>query len=68
MALATGLEGTQRTPAAVAEEAVERGLPEDAVAELTDLFREVRYGEAEPTEERERRAKEALSRIREAAR
>jgi transglutaminase-like putative cysteine protease len=68
MALAAGLEGTQRTPAAVAEEAVERGLPEDAVAELTELFREVRYGDAEPTEERERRAKEALSRIREAAR
>ena len=68
MALAAGLEGTQRTPAAVAEEAVARGLPEEAVAELTDLFREVRYGDAEPTEERERRAKEALSRIREAAR
>jgi transglutaminase-like putative cysteine protease len=67
-ALAAGLEGTQRTPAAVADRAVEAGLPEDAVAELTALFREVRYGGAEPTAERERRAEEALSRIREATR
>lgn len=68
VALAAGLDGTQRTPAAVADRAVEAGLPEGAVAELTDLFREVRYGDADPTEERERRAEAALSRIREATR
>ncbi|QLD85531.1 transglutaminase domain-containing protein [Natronomonas halophila] len=65
-ALADGLDGTQRTPAAVAEEALEHGLPADAVAELTTLFREVRYGDGDPTEERERRAREAIEDIREA--
>lgn len=68
VALAAGLDGTQRTPEAVADRAVEAGLPEEAVAELTDLFREVRYGDADPTEEREQRAEAALSRIREATR
>jgi hypothetical protein len=67
-ALADELGGTHRTPAAVAEGAIEAGLPADAVGELTDLFRAVRYGGADPTEERERRAAAALSRIQEATR
>jgi hypothetical protein len=47
-----------QTPAAVAEAAVEAGYPPGPVAELTGTFCEVRYGDAEPTDDRERRARE----------
>jgi hypothetical protein len=51
------------TPAEFAAAAVEAGMDRDDVTELTDLFEVVRYGDATPTEERERRAVEALRRI-----
>ncbi|WP_137283736.1 DUF4129 domain-containing protein [Halorussus salinisoli] len=51
------------TPAEFAGAAVEAGIDRDDVAELTSLFEEVRYGGESPTEDRERRAVEALRRI-----
>ena len=51
------------TPAEFAGAAVEAGMDRDDVAELTSLFEAVRYGGESPTEERERRAVEALRRI-----
>lgn len=46
------------TPAAVADAAVATGYDAAAVAELTDLFCAVRYGDARPTTERAARARE----------
>ena len=51
------------TPAEFAAAAVDAGMDADDVGELTSLFEAVRYGGAAPTEERERRAVEALRRI-----
>ncbi|GAB7093946.1 hypothetical protein JCM30237_10980 [Halolamina litorea] len=51
------------TPAEFAAAAVDAGMAPDDVRELTDLFEEVRYGDREVTEERERRAAAALRRI-----
>lgn len=51
------------TPAEFADRAVAAGLDEDHVDDLTELFREVRYGSAPVTPERERRAAETLRRI-----
>lgn len=51
------------TPGEFADAAVETGMRPDDVYELTRLFEEVRYGGESPTEERERRAVEALRRI-----
>ena len=51
-------DSTGETPAAVAEAAVVEGYRAEPVVELTDTFCAVRYGEAEPTSERERRARE----------
>lgn len=51
------------TPAEFADAAVGAGLDEDDVTALTDLFREVRYGDAPATEAREERAREVLRRI-----
>jgi hypothetical protein len=51
-----------RTPADYAALAREEGVDDDAVDELTRLFRRVRYGPEGPTPERERRAREALAR------
>lgn len=48
-----------KTPKDFAEEAIEFGLDEDAVSELTELFVEVRYGGESP-ENREDRAVEIL--------
>lgn len=53
------------TPAEFATAAVAAGMNPDDVSELTALFEDVRYGEAEPTEDRERRAVTALRRIEE---
>jgi hypothetical protein len=53
------------TPAEFATAAVDAGMAPDDVRELTDLFEEVRYGDREVTEERERRAADALRRIEE---
>ena len=53
------------TPAEFADAALEARLDSRDVSVLTDLFEEVRYGTAEATPERERRAREALRRIEE---
>jgi len=52
-----------RTPAEFERAAIEAGLEADDVETLTDLFREVRYGEATVTADRERRARDTLRRI-----
>jgi hypothetical protein len=52
-----------RTPAELARRAIDEGLDPDAVRELTELFRAVRYGSARPTTDRERRAARALERL-----
>lgn len=52
-----------RTPDEVAEEAVQQGLPRDAVDTLTAVFSEVRYGHRPVTDERERRAESAMRSI-----
>lgn len=51
------------TPAEFEEIAVDAGLAREDVATLTDLFRDVRYGDAPATEDREERARTALRRI-----
>jgi hypothetical protein len=51
------------TPADFAREARTTGLAMEDVTTLTDLFRAIRYGGEAPTEERERRAIEALRHI-----
>jgi len=61
------LDGDRESPATVADRARRAGLPEEAVAELTRTFQDVRYGGADPTPEREQRARAALDRVREAA-
>jgi hypothetical protein len=52
-----------RSPAAVADRAVEAGYSPSGVAGLTDLFCRVRYGESDPTDERERRARDFAERL-----
>jgi len=54
---------TSSTPAEFATAAVEAGMAREHVDELTELFEAVRYGGADVTEDRERRAVEALRRI-----
>ncbi|WP_281195155.1 DUF4129 domain-containing protein [Halorubrum sp. F4] len=51
------------TPTEFAAAAVEAGVDEEPVSELTDVFEQVRYGGADPTDDRERRAAAALRRI-----
>jgi hypothetical protein len=51
------------TPSEFADAAVEAGVSRDDVTELTELFEEVRYGGEPVTEDRERRAVEALRHI-----
>ncbi|GAA0514648.1 protein of unknown function [Halorubrum aquaticum] len=51
------------TPGEFATAAVEAGVDEEPVSELTDVFERVRYGGADPTDDRERRAAAALRRI-----
>ncbi|MHB9288530.1 DUF4129 domain-containing protein [Halobacteriales archaeon Cl-PHB] len=55
------------TPAAFRDAAIDAGLPEAPVADLTTLFREVRYGDAPTTAERAERARTALRDIEAAA-
>ena len=52
-----------KTPKEIAESAKEAGLDPGAVDELTDVFEEVRYRDAEPTAEQKERAKKAFERI-----
>jgi hypothetical protein len=49
------------TPREFAREAARTGGAAEPVERLTDLFDRVRYGAAEPTEEREERARDALA-------
>lgn len=51
------------TPEEFADIAIDAGMAPDDVRELTWLFEEVRYGDAEVTDEREQRATDALRRI-----
>lgn len=51
------------TPTEFALAAVDAGMADDDVRELTDLFESVRYGRAEATRDREERAVAALRRI-----
>ncbi|WP_144799618.1 DUF4129 domain-containing protein [Halorubrum depositum] len=53
------------TPAEFAAAAVDAGVDEEPVADLTAVFERVRYGGEDATAERERRAAEALRRIEE---
>ena len=53
------------TPAEFAAAAVDAGVDEEPVATLTDVFERVRYGGEDATDDRERRAVEALRRIEE---
>jgi hypothetical protein len=55
---AVPVESAGRTPADVAAAAVDAGYGPEAVADLTDSFCAVRYGGADPTSERERRARD----------
>lgn len=54
------------TPAAFAEAAIDAGVAEADARSLTELFREVRYGDAPATADREERARETLRRIEDA--
>jgi hypothetical protein len=51
------------TPAEFADAAVDAGMDPEHVDALTEVFESVRYGGAEPTAERERRAVDALRAI-----
>lgn len=51
------------TPGEFAAAAVEEGLGRDDVTELTRLFEDVRYGNAQPSDERERQAISIFRRI-----
>ncbi|ELZ59397.1 hypothetical protein C467_03956 [Halorubrum hochstenium ATCC 700873] len=53
------------TPAEFATAAVDAGVDEEPVTALTEVFERVRYGGEDPTDDRERRAVEALRRIEE---
>ncbi|WP_424016816.1 DUF4129 domain-containing protein [Halorientalis pallida] len=53
--------GETTTPREFAREAARAGAATEPVERLTDLFDRVRYGTAEPTEEREDRARDALA-------
>jgi len=65
MVSALGSAATPRqTPAELARTAVDAGLPAGTVESLTELFRTVRYGGKRPTDERERRAEDALDALR----
>ena len=52
-----------KTPQEFAEIAVEEGFDRDAVTELTNLFEESLYGGKEVTREQEKKAREAVERI-----
>ncbi|TKX75735.1 DUF4129 domain-containing protein, partial [Halorubrum sp. GN11_10-6_MGM] len=56
---------TSSTPAEFADAAIEAGVEEEPVTALTEVFERVRYGGEDATDDRERRAVEALRRIEE---
>jgi len=65
LSLARAVDATDRsdTPAAVATRAVDHGFDDEAVATVTAVFCEVRYGSAAVTADRERRARDAAQRL-----
>lgn len=56
-------EPSTKTPQEFAEMAVDEGLEQEAVSELTSLFEEALYGGKEVTKEQERSAREAVERL-----
>lgn len=65
LASESGVEDpTDRTPGELANEAADAGLSAEAVEDLRTTFEEVRYGDAEITEDRARAASRALDRAR----
>lgn len=52
-----------KTPGECADEAVSSGMDPDAVGTITDVYEEVRYGGAQPTDRHERRARDGLSQL-----
>lgn len=56
-------EPSTKTPQEFAEMAVGEGLEQEAVSELTSLFEEALYGGKEVTKEQEKRAREAVERL-----
>jgi len=55
--------GETTTPREFAREAIAAGADSEPIERLTDLFDRVRYGDAAPTAERERAARDALAAI-----
>lgn len=53
----------RRTPGEVARVALDEGLPRESVLALTEVFRDVEYGDRPPSEERVERAREAFRAI-----
>ncbi|MFC7172719.1 DUF4129 domain-containing protein [Haloplanus litoreus] len=68
VALVAPPAATTRTPGEIARYAVERGLPADAVETLTEAYRDAEYGRLAPDEGRLARVREAVDRLRAAAR
>lgn len=56
-------EPATKTPQEFAEIAVDEGLEQEAVSEITSLFEEALYGGKEVTKDQERRAREAVERL-----
>lgn len=54
---------TTKTPQEFAEAAIDEGYEPDSVSEITQLFEKTLYGGEEVTREEERRAREAIERI-----
>ncbi len=54
----------QRTPGEVAREAAETGFPDEPIRDLTQVFRDVEYGNRPETTEREERARTAFDALR----
>lgn len=63
LARAVGATDRAETPSEVATLAVEHGFDREAVATLTDLFCEVRYGPTTVTADHEQRARDAVERL-----
>jgi len=68
VALVAPPAATTRTPGEIARYAIEQGLPADAVETLTEAYRDAEYGRLAPEEGRLARVREAVDRLRTAAR
>lgn len=63
LADAAGANARRDTPDEVVDRAVDSGVEADAATEITSLFERVRYGDTEPDEQLERRARRARERL-----